>query len=70
MRMEKYRIVKVEYHSGVRYEAQKRLFGFLWWYNFNDEPMAYQWDFETIEEARKSIEIDKHKVRRSVIEKL
>lgn len=66
--MDKYRIVRVDYHYGTRYEAQKRFLGFLWWYNFNDEPMAYQWNFETIEEAKKSIDIDRHKTKRSVVE--
>ena len=32
--MKKYRIKEYIYQCGSFYEVQKRLFGFLWWYNF------------------------------------
>ena len=64
--MDKYRIVRVDYHNETRYEAQKRFLGFLWWYNFNDETSS--WNFKTIEEAKKSIDIDRYKTKRSVVE--
>ena len=63
--MKEYRIVCRENFGGVigrkKYEVQKRLFGFLYWYNFVDQPFGGTGLYDTIEEAEKVIEFDKVK---------
>lgn len=55
--MSKYRIKEIEYFWGKKvYEAQKRLFGFLWWYNFLKGYVSEIGIFNTQKDAEEAIE--------------
>lgn len=57
--MIKYRIKEIECYGGRKvYEVQKRLFGFLWWYNFqiNDTDSWESGIYDTQKEAENAIE--------------
>lgn len=55
--MNRYRIKEIKCFSGRKvYEVQKRLLGFLWWYNFIDDACWETGIFDTLEEAENAIE--------------
>lgn len=55
--MNKYRIKEIECYGGEKvYEVQKRLFGFLWWYNFLNDDFWGTGIFDTQKEAEEAIE--------------
>lgn len=64
--MKKYRIIEIEcFGGGKKYKAQKRLFGFLWWYNFAD---VYETGiYNTQKEAEDAIEYDMWKNKIKII---
>ena len=49
--MSDYRIKKVTHYRGSFYVLQKRLFGFLWWYNPDNIDGAITGIYDTREEA-------------------
>lgn len=64
--MTKYRIKEVECFGGRKvYEVQKRLLGYLWWYNFRSDDFWSTGIFDTQKEAEEAIECDmwKNKIR-------
>lgn len=66
--MTKYRIIEIECCGGrKKYKAQKRLFGFLWWYNFLNDGFYETGIFDTQEEAEEEIEFDMWKDKRKIV---
>ena len=57
--MAKYRIIKREYPNGqIEYEVQKKVLGFFWW-DFNNIDAVDTGIYDTLEEAKRAIEINK-----------
>lgn len=53
-----YRIIKREYPNGqIEYEVQKKILGLFWW-NFNNIDAYETGIYNTLEEAKKAIEIN------------
>lgn len=66
--MQKYRIIKKEYFGGnVYYEVQKRLFGFLWWYNFENIDEYSTGIYKTYKEAEDAINRHKYTYKKTII---
>lgn len=68
--MIKYRVIEHKKDSNTFYVAQKRLFGFLWFYNFNakynDFGYMSQGRYKYLRDAEQTIYYDKLK-KKSVI---
>lgn len=65
--MTKYRILKREYPNGqIDYEVQKKIFGLFWW-NFNNIDAVETGIYDTLEKAKRAIEIDKGKIKKTII---
>lgn len=65
--MSKYRIIKRVYKNGILdYEVQKRLFGFLWWYNWLNIDATTTGFFDKFDDAYEAIKED----RKSAIKKV
>ena len=65
--MSKYRIIKRVYQNGILdYEVQKRLFGFLWWYNWLNIDATTTGFFNKFDETYEAIKED----RKSAIKKV
>ena len=61
--MTKYRIIEIErFKADKIYTSQKRLFGFLWWYNFLNNRV-----FFTQKEAEEAIEFDMWKDKKRIV---
>lgn len=68
--MSKYKIIKRTYPNGrYDYEVKKRLFGFLWWYNWLNIDATTTGFFEKFDDAYESIREDRKSVRKSVVYK-
>ena len=66
--MKKYRIKEIECFDGRKeYEAQKRLFGFLWWYNFLLNEDDNDMTFVTQKDAEEAIECDMWKSKTRIV---
>jgi hypothetical protein len=66
--MEKYRIKEIECYGGRKvYEVQKRLFGYLWWYNFLNSDAWETGIFSTQKEAEVAIECDMWKPKTRIV---
>lgn len=64
-----YRIIKREYPNGqIEYEVQKKILGLFWW-NFNNIDAYETGIYNTLEEAKKAIEMDKCKTKEIIIVK-
>ena len=65
--MAKYRILKREYPNGsIDYEVQKKILGLFWW-NFNNIDAVETGIYDTLEEAKRAIEIDKGAIKVTII---
>lgn len=65
--MTKYRILKREYPNGqIDYEVQKKIFGLFWW-NFNNIDAVETGIYDTLEKAKRAIEIDKSTIKKTII---
>ena len=65
--MSKYKIIKRTYANGsYDYEVKKRLFGFLWWYNWLNIDATTTGFFKKFDEAYEAIRED----RKSAIKKV
>ena len=65
--MPKYRIIKREYSNGqIDYEVQKKILGLFWW-NFNNIDAYETGIYDTIEKAKRAIEINRGKIKKSII---
>lgn len=68
LKMKKYRIVKYTNFSGkITYLSQKRLFGFLWWYDWLEDGYWCDGYCDTIEEAMENIKRDKYKTIKEIV---
>lgn len=66
--MNKYRIKEIECFGGKKvYEVQKRLFGFLWWYNFLIDEDGVDASFVTQKDAEETIERDMWKNKTKIV---
>jgi hypothetical protein len=66
--MKKYRIIEIEcFGGGKKYEAQKRLFGLLWWYNFLIDEDGDDAFFFTQKDAEEAIEYDMWKNKKRIV---
>lgn len=58
--MSKYKIIKRTYPSGrYDYEVKKRLFGFLWWYNWLNIDASTTGFFDKFDDAYDAIKEDR-----------
>lgn len=65
--MAKYRIVKTEYSNGqIEYEAQKKILGLFWW-NFNNINGYKTGVYDSLEEAKRMIEMDRGTTKETII---
>ena len=65
--MAKYRIVKREYPNGqIDYEVQKKILGLFWW-NFNNIDAYETGIYDTLEKAKRAIEINRGKIKKTII---
>ena len=65
--MAKYRILKREYPNGqIEYETQKKILGLFWW-NFNNIDAVETGIYDTLEEAKMAIEMDKGVTKETII---
>lgn len=65
--MTRYRILKREYPNGqIDYEVQKKVLGLFWW-NFNNIDAYDTGFYDTLEEAKMAIEMDKDAIKETII---
>ena len=65
--MPKYRIIKREYPNGqIDYEVQKKILGLFWW-NFNNIDAYETGIYDTLKKAKRAIEINRRKIKKSII---
>lgn len=66
--MSKYRIIKREYPNGeIDYEVEKKILGLFWW-NFNNIDAFETGVYDTLEEAKIAIEIDRGAIKETIID--
>lgn len=66
--MDKYRIKEIECYGGDKvYEVQKRLFGFLWWYNFLNGDTWESGIFSSQKMAEEAIKCDMWKNKTRIV---
>lgn len=65
--MAKYRILKREYPNGqIEYETQKKILGLFWW-NFNNIDAYETGIYDTLEDAKMAIEMNKGVSKKTII---
>lgn len=65
--MAKYRILKREYPNGqIEYETQKKILGLFWW-NFNNVNAYDTGVYDSLEKAKRMIEIDRGSTKETII---
>lgn len=65
--MAKYRIIERKYPNGhTDYEVQKKILGLFWW-NFNNIDAVVTGFYDTLEEAKMAIEMDRSTTKKTII---
>lgn len=65
--MAKYRILKREYPNGkIDYEVQKKILGLFWW-NLNNIDTYKTGVYDSLEKAKRMIEIDRGLAKETII---
>ena len=68
--MNKYKIIKRTYPNGrYDYEVKKRLFGFLWWYNWLNIDAETTGFFNKFDDAYEAIREDRKSILKEVVYK-
>lgn len=66
--MSRYKIIKWTYSNGsYDYEVKKRLFGFLWWYNWLNIDATTTGFFDKFDDAYDAIRADRHSPRKKEV---
>lgn len=65
--MARYRILKREYLNGqIDYEVQKKILGLFWW-NFNNIDAVETGFYDTFEDAKMAIKMNKGAIKETII---